>query len=152
MDDARFGLDRRIKLAGPLKLDSGAFIAPLEVAYETYGELNAAKSNALLVCHALTGDQHVASNHPITGKPGWWTRPIGEGKPIDQAGHFFIGAKVPGSCMGSTGQQTANPTTAQPYGMDFPLPSLEETRFEYQSTMCIHCDVLRSKKKNKYEA
>src|SRR3546814_4095368 len=70
MDDARFGLDRRIKLAGPLKLDSGAFIAPLEVAYETYGELNAAKSNAILVCHALTGDQHVASNHPITGKPG----------------------------------------------------------------------------------
>src|SRR3546814_1114228 len=77
MDDARFGLDRRIKLAGPLKLDSGAFIAPLEVAYETYGELNAAKSNAILVCHALTGDQHVASNHPITGKPGWWTRAIG---------------------------------------------------------------------------
>src|SRR3546814_17892884 len=85
MDDARFGLDRRIKLAGPLKLDSGAFIAPLEVAYETYGELNAAKSNAILVCHALTGDQHVASNHPITGKPGWWTRAIGQGKPIDTA-------------------------------------------------------------------
>src|SRR3546814_3906447 len=101
MDDARFGLDRRIKLAGPLKLDSGAFIAPLEVAYETYGELNAAKSNAILVCHALTGDQHVASNHPITGKPGWWTRAIGEGKPIDPARHFIICANVLGSCMRS---------------------------------------------------
>src|SRR3546814_14158682 len=87
----------RIKLAGPLKLDSGAFIAPLEVAYETYGELNAAKSNAILVCHALTGDQHVASNHPITGKPGWWTRAIGEGKPIDPARHFIICANVLGS-------------------------------------------------------
>src|SRR3546814_18630798 len=76
---------------------SGAFIAPLEVAYETYGELNAAKSNAILVCHALTGDQHVASNHPITGKPGWWTRAIGEGKPIDPARHFIICANVLGS-------------------------------------------------------
>lgn len=126
MDDARFGLDRRIKLAGPLKLDSGAFIAPLEVAYETYGELNAAKSNAILVCHALTGDQHVASNHPITGKPGWWTRAIGEGKPIDPARHFIICANVLGSCMGSTGPASANPDTGLPYGMDFPVITIRD--------------------------
>ena len=82
-DDGRFGLDRRTKLLGPVKLDSGAQFAPVEFAYETYGRLNADKSNAILICHALTGDQYVASTHPVTGKPGWWQRLVGEGKPVD---------------------------------------------------------------------
>jgi homoserine O-acetyltransferase len=126
MDDARFGLDRRIKLAGPLKLDSGAFIAPVEIAYETYGTLNADRSNAILICHALTGDQHVASKHPITGKPGWWTRAVGEGKPMDPARHFIICANVLGSCMGSTGPASANPETGLPYAMSFPVITIRD--------------------------
>lgn len=126
MDDARFGLDRRVKLPGPLMLDSGAFIAPIEIAYETYGTLNADKSNALLICHALTGDQHVASNHPITGKPGWWTRLIGEGKPIDPARHFIVCANVLGSCMGSTGPASTNAETGLPYGMSFPVITIRD--------------------------
>ena len=73
--DARFGLGRTISLAGPLPLDSGACLTPVDIAYETYGTLDAERGNAVLICHALTGDQHVASPHPITGKPGWWWRP-----------------------------------------------------------------------------
>ena len=126
LDDARFGLDRRVKLPGPLRLDSGAAIAPLEIAYETYGTLNAERSNAILVCHALTGDQHVASKHPITGKPGWWARAVGEGKPIDPARHFIICANVLGSCMGSTGPASANPETGLPYGMGFPVITIRD--------------------------
>jgi homoserine O-acetyltransferase/O-succinyltransferase len=67
----------------PLPLDCGAVLAPFSIAYQTYGVLNAAKSNLVLVCHALTGDQHVANTHPVTGKPGWWDTMVGPGKPID---------------------------------------------------------------------
>src|SRR3546814_14757797 len=83
------------------------------MSYGTYGTLNADASNAVLICHALTGDQYVASNHPMTGKPGWWARLIGAGKPIDPARHFIICANVLGSCMGSTGPASANPETGQ---------------------------------------
>src|SRR5579884_1219221 len=72
----RFGADQ------PLKMDAGVNLSPLSIAYQTYGELNAAKSNAVLICHALTGDQHVANIHPITGKPGWWQTMVGPGRPI----------------------------------------------------------------------
>ena len=67
----------------PLKMDSGAVLAPFTIAYQTYGELNAARSNAVLICHALTGEQHVASRNPVTGKRGWWTTMVGPGRPID---------------------------------------------------------------------
>ena len=79
-EDGRFGLDRRTKLLGPVRLDSGASFAPVEYAYETYGELNAEKSNAILICHALTMDQYVASQHPVTGKSGWWLNMVGPGQ------------------------------------------------------------------------
>jgi homoserine O-acetyltransferase len=116
----RFGLDQ------PLRLDSGQSIAPLQIAYQTYGELNADKSNAILVCHALTGDQHVASDNPVTGKPGWWETVVGPGKPIDTDRFFVICSNVVGGCMGSTGPASTNPATGQPYGLDLPLITIPD--------------------------
>jgi homoserine O-acetyltransferase len=113
-------------LAGPLILDSGAKLSPVEIAYQTYGELDADRSNAILICHALTGDHHVASTHPVTGKPGWWTRMIGPGKPIDPAHHFVICTNVLGSCMGSSGPATVNPATGRPWGMGFPVITIRD--------------------------
>ncbi len=125
-DDARFGLDKRIQLLGPVQLDSGAQFAPLDFAYETYGTLNGDKSNAILICHALTGDQYVASTHPMTGKPGWWARLIGEGKPIDPDRHCVICVNVMGSCMGSSGPASNDPATGAPYAMDFPVITITD--------------------------
>ena len=110
----------------PLRLDSGALLSPLEIAYKTYGSLNADKSNAVLVCHALTGDQHVASIHPVTGKPGWWSRVVGPGLPLDPNRHFIICANVVGGCMGSTGPASTNPATGQPYGLSFPMITIAD--------------------------
>ncbi len=105
----------------PLKLDGGDQIGPFSIAYQTYGQLNADKSNAILVCHALTGDQHVANIHPVTGKPGWWETLIGPGKPVDTDRYFIICSNVLGGCMGSTGPSDDNPATGKPYGLDFPV-------------------------------
>jgi homoserine O-acetyltransferase/O-succinyltransferase len=105
----------------PLKLESGQIIAPLTVAYQTYGTLNADKSNAILVCHALTGDQYAASKHPVTGKPGWWDALVGPGKPVDTDRFFVICPNILGGCMGSTGPVSTNPKTGKPYGLDFPV-------------------------------
>jgi homoserine O-acetyltransferase/O-succinyltransferase len=125
-DDTRFGLDKKIQLLGPVRLDSGAEFAPLDFAYETYGELNADKSNAILICHALTGDHYVASTHPVTGKPGWWTRVVGHGLPIDPARHFIIAVNALGGCMGSSGPASVDPATGVPYGMDFPVITVQD--------------------------
>ncbi len=124
--DARYGLSRSITLPGPLRLDGGNLLSPVDIAYETYGTLDADGGNAVLICHALTGDQHVASDHPITGKPGWWTRMVGEGKPIDPARHFVICANVLGSCMGSSGPASINPATGRPWGMTFPVITIRD--------------------------
>src|SRR5262245_11621547 len=94
---ARFGPDK------PLKLDAGVDLAPFQIAYKTYGTLNDARTNAVLICHALTGDQHVASIHPVTGKPGWWETMVGPGKPIDTERYFVICPNVLGACMGTSG-------------------------------------------------
>jgi homoserine O-acetyltransferase/O-succinyltransferase len=110
----------------PLQLDSGAQLGPFTVAYKTYGTLNAAKSNAVLVLHALTGDQFVASTHPITGKPGWWDTVIGPGKSIDTDRYFVICPNVIGGCMGSTGPSSINPETDRPYGVDFPVITIRD--------------------------
>ena len=119
--DSRFGLDKKIRLLGPVKLDSGAEFAPVDFAYETYGTLNADKSNAILICHALTGDQYVALKHPVTGKDGWWTRMVGLGQPIDPSRHCIISINVMGSCMGSSGPASIDPSTGGAYGMEFPV-------------------------------
>ncbi len=125
-DDQRFGLSRHVVLPGPLRLDGGGLLSPVEIGYETYGTLNADGSNAILICHALTGDQHVASPHPRTGKPGWWTRLVGEGKPIDPARHFIICSNVIGSCMGSSGPATIDPSTGEPWAMRFPVITIRD--------------------------
>jgi homoserine O-acetyltransferase len=114
----RFGADM------PLKLDSGKVLSPFQIAYQTYGELNSARSNAVLICHALTGDQHVASNNPVTGKPGWWEVLIGPGKVIDTNRFFVICSNVIGGCLGSTGPATINPETGKPWGLDMPIVTI----------------------------
>src|SRR5260221_173591 len=102
-DDRRFGHARSWHSDAPFPLDGGGSLAELDIAYETYGELSPDRSNAVLICHALTLDQYVASVNPVTGKPGWWTRSVGPGQPIDPGRHFIICANILGGCMGSTG-------------------------------------------------
>lgn len=108
----------------PLLLDSGQYFAPLQVAYQTYGKLNADRTNAILVCHALTGDQHVNNVHPVTGKSGWWEIMIGPGKPMDTDRYFIICANVLGGCMGTSGPASTDPATGKPYGLDFPVVTI----------------------------
>ncbi|MGA8226154.1 MAG: homoserine O-acetyltransferase [Xanthobacteraceae bacterium] len=115
-----FGPDR------PLKLDAGVELSPFQIAYQTYGTLNAARSNAVLICHALTGDQHVANVHPVTGKPGWWETMVGPGKPIDTDRYFAICPNVVGACMGTTGPASINTKTGRPYGLEFPVVTIRD--------------------------
>jgi len=116
----------RFPATTPLRLDSGAEIRGLEIAYSTYGRLNADKSNAILVCHALTMDQHAASTHPVTGKPGWWAQVIGPGQPLDTDRYFIICANVVGGCQGTTGPSSPDPATGQPYGLKFPVVTIPD--------------------------
>ncbi|EAQ28925.1 homoserine O-acetyltransferase [Erythrobacter sp. NAP1] len=112
-------------LPAPLPLDSGQALEGARIAYETYGELAEDRSNAVLICHALTGDQYVASNHPITGKPGWWERMVGPGKPIDTDRFHVICANVIGSCMGSSGP-ASEASDGAPYAMRFPVITIRD--------------------------
>src|SRR6516225_2538039 len=116
----RFGLDK------PLGLDAGVDLAPFQIAYQTYGTLNSARSNAVLICHALTGDQHAANVHLVTGKPGWWETMVGPGKPIDTDRYFVISPNVVGSCMGTTGPASINNKTGRPYGLEFPVVTIRD--------------------------
>lgn len=106
----------------PLALDSGASLAPVTLAYETYGELNAARDNAVLLLHALSGDSHVAGRYSMSdAKPGWWDDMVGPGRPFDTDRYFIICANVIGGCKGSTGPSSTNPATGKPYGVNFPV-------------------------------
>ncbi|SFG38378.1 homoserine O-acetyltransferase [Novosphingobium sp. CF614] len=114
-----------LELAQPLPLDGGQSLPGARIAYETVGTLNPARDNAILITHALTGDHHVVSNHPKTGKPGWWVRMVGPGKPIDTNRFHVICANVIGSCMGSTGPASPAPD-GQPWGMRFPVITIRD--------------------------
>ena len=94
---ATFGVDRK------MPLDCGVELGPFTIAWQSYGELNRDRSNAILVCHALTGDQFAAEPHPMTGKPGWWSQMIGPGRPLDTTRYHIICVNVLGGCMGTTG-------------------------------------------------
>jgi homoserine O-acetyltransferase len=104
-----------------LSLDCGATLAPVDVAYETYGELNASRSNAILVLHAFTGDAHAAGISHEGGKPGWWDNMIGPGKAFDTNKYFVICSNVLGGCRGTTGPSSVNPETGCPFAMSFPV-------------------------------
>jgi homoserine O-acetyltransferase len=104
-----------------LTLESGEKIGPITLAYETYGTLNQEKSNAVLVVLALSGDAHVAKLHKADSNPGWWDNLVGPGKALDTNKYFVICSNVLGGCRGSTGPSSVNPSTGQPYGLDFPI-------------------------------
>jgi homoserine O-acetyltransferase/O-succinyltransferase len=116
---------QRLHFAEPLPLRSGAALADYTLVYETYGTLNAERSNAVLVCHALNASHHVAGLD-ADGRAGWWDNLIGPGKPVDTDRFFVIGVNNPGSCFGSTGPMHLNPATGQPWGADFPVQTVED--------------------------
>ncbi len=126
-DAARPSVDslQKLVLPEPLKLDCGQVLEHVEVAYETWGTLNADKSNAVLVCHALTGDQFCASENPVTGRPAWWPRMIGPGLPVDTERYFVIATNVLGGCMGTTGPASTAPDGA-PWGTRFPVITIAD--------------------------
>lgn len=109
----------------PLALESGQSLGPVTLAYETYGELNAARSNAILLLHALSGDAHAAGRHSHADrKPGWWDTMVGPGRPFDTERYFVICSNVIGGCMGSSGPVSRDPRTGRPYGARFPVVTI----------------------------
>jgi homoserine O-acetyltransferase len=118
---------RTVTWEEPLPLDSGATLAPVTLAYETYGELNAARDNAILLLHAFSGDAHAAGRHePSDRKTGWWDQMVGPGRAFDTDRYFVICSNVIGGCQGSTGPWSTNPETGQPYGASFPVVTIAD--------------------------
>ena len=117
---------KTITLSEKLKLESGETLDNVTIAYETYGQLNKEKNNAILVCHALTGDAHAAGWHKGDKKPGWWEIVIGPGKALDTKKYFIICSNVLGGCKGTTGPKSINPKTNKPYGIDFPVITIKD--------------------------
>ncbi|HZN86216.1 MAG TPA: homoserine O-acetyltransferase [Burkholderiales bacterium] len=118
---------QKARFTEPLRLRSGAVLPAYEIAYETYGTLNAQRSNAVLVCHALNASHHVAGSY--AGEPdslGWWDNMVGPGKPLDTDRFFVVGSNYIGSCFGSTGPASPNPATGRPWGADFPVVTVED--------------------------
>jgi len=118
---------QQITFEEELRLQSGAALRPVTLAYETYGRLNTERSNAILICHALSGDAHVAGQHaPTDRKPGWWDQAVGSGKAFDTDRYFVICSNVLGGCSGSTGPSSVNPETGRPYGLAFPVVTVAD--------------------------
>jgi homoserine O-acetyltransferase len=125
LETSRPGAHQTAMFTDGFTLESGAVLPELEVAYRTYGQLNADRSNAVLVCHALTGDQYVAEMHPLTGKPGWWDSVVGPGRPVDTDRFFVICVNVLGGCMGSTGPRSPKPGGGI-WGTEFPTVTIRD--------------------------
>jgi homoserine O-acetyltransferase len=118
---------QKAQFSEPLRLRSGAELPSYEIAYETYGQLNAAKTNAVLVCHALNASHHVAGFYEEDkSNVGWWDNLVGPGKPLDTNRFFVVGSNYIGSCFGSTGPASTNPATGKPWGADFPVVTVED--------------------------
>ena len=111
-----------------LELECGRKLGPITLAYETYGETNADRSNCILIVHALSGDAHVAGrHHPDDPKPGWWDNMVGPGKAFDTTKYCVICSNIIGGCKGSTGPSSINPATGRPYGLSFPMVTISGT-------------------------
>ncbi|MEN8127027.1 MAG: homoserine O-acetyltransferase [Planctomycetota bacterium] len=119
---------RVVESDAPLRLKCGKDLGPIDVAYETYGQINEQKDNAVLICHALSGNAHAAGYHSAEdNKPGWWDIMIGPGKPIDTDKYYVICSNFLGGCSGTTGPSDVNPATGKPYGLDLPIITIEDT-------------------------
>lgn len=128
---------------GEIRLQSGATLGPITLAYETYGQLNADRSNAILICHAWSGDAHVAGRHsPDDPKPGWWDDAVGPGKAFDTDKYFVVCSNVIGGCGGSTGPSSINPKTGRPYGLSFPIVTIADM-VEAQRLLTDHLGIER---------
>jgi homoserine O-acetyltransferase/O-succinyltransferase len=121
-----FSSIKKIKIEKPLLLDCGVTLNGFNLAYETYGKLNEKKNNAILVFHALSGDQFVTETNTVTNKDGWWNLAVGKDKSIDTNKYFVICANVIGGCMGSTGPKEIDPVTGKPYGLNFPVITIKD--------------------------
>lgn len=121
-----FSSIKKIKIEKPLLLDCGVTLSGFNLAYETYGKLNEKKNNAILVFHALSGDQFVTETNTVTNKDGWWNLAVGKDKSIDTNKYFVICANVIGGCMGSTGPKEIDPSTGKPYGLNFPVITIKD--------------------------
>ena len=122
----RFGKVVELGRDAPLTLDSGATLGPFHMAFQSFGELNADRSNAVLACHTLTSDQHIAGTHPVTGMKGWWDMIVGPGKPLDTDRYFVICSNVLGGCMGTAGANQVDPRTGELFGTDFPVVTIAD--------------------------
>ena len=131
---------KKLNIKSALELDCGKKINNFPLAYETYGELNEDKNNAILVFHALTGDQFITGTNPITNKEGWWVTAVGPGKAIDTNKYFDICANVIGGCMGSFGPTDINPETKKPFGLDFPVITIKDM-VRAQETLLEHLGI-----------
>jgi len=136
---------KQIIVKKPLKLDCGQVIKDFPIAYETYGELNKEKNNAILIFHALSGDQFVSGTNPVTNKEGWWSTAVGPGKAVDTKKYFIICANVLGGCMGSLGPKNINSLDGEPYGLKFPVITIrdmvkaQESLLEYLDIKKLLC-------------
>ena len=128
MDNDSVGLveTKFLEIDEPFEVESGKSLDSITIAYETYGKLNNDKSNAILICHALTGDAHAAGWHEGDRKPGWWEMIIGPGKILDTERYFIICSNVLGGCKGTTGPSSINPKTGKEYGIDFPVITIKD--------------------------
>ena len=131
---------KRLNISKSILLDCKQTVKDFSLAYETYGKLNKDKDNAILVFHALTGDQYVSGTNPITNKDGWWVTAVGPGKAIDTNKYFVICANVIGGCMGSWGPKEINKKTNEPYGLNFPVITIKDM-VKAQETLLDHLEI-----------